>query len=142
MDDDKTHSVPATSCPQQSWVREMARVGTSKYVMVTTEDCFLHVIKCIQSKEGGGYSKTVSISQFILPNQDSRKPLPVSPPSTYTFRSLTCSQLTKGGVGKSAKPCGWLTFKSMHGTFMVLRDSYGVTQVYVPKEVFLSIYSI
>ncbi|ODM89800.1 Aspartate--tRNA ligase, mitochondrial [Orchesella cincta] len=66
--------------------------------------------------------------------KDWRKPPPVSPPSTYTFRSHTCGQLTKEDEGKSVRLCGWLTFKRLNGTFVVLRDLYGVTQIYVPKE--------
>ncbi|CAL8137705.1 unnamed protein product [Orchesella dallaii] len=67
-------------------------------------------------------------------SKDWRKPPPIAPPSTYTFRSHTCGQLTKEDVGESVKLCGWLTFKRLNGTFMVLRDLYGVTQIYVPKE--------
>lgn len=56
-------------------------------------------------------------------------------PSNYTFRTHTCGELTAENVGQTVTLCGWLTFKRMKGAFVVLRDLYGVTQLYVPREV-------
>lgn len=65
----------------------------------------------------------------------SKKLVIAGKPSKYTTRSHTCGELTADNVGHEVTLCGWLTFKRLNGMFMVLRDLYGVTQLYVPKEV-------
>lgn len=59
----------------------------------------------------------------------------VEGPAHYTYRSHTCGELTALNVGETVTLCGWVTFKRMNGSFIVLRDLYGITQLYVPKEV-------
>ncbi len=49
----------------------------------------------------------------------------------HTYRTHTCSQLTKANVGESVKLSGWVHRKRDHGNllFIDLRDHYGITQL-------------
>lgn len=48
-------------------------------------------------------------------------------------RSHTCGQLGASDVGSRVVLCGWVSFKRLF--FLLLRDSYGVTQVQPNYEV-------
>jgi len=43
--------------------------------------------------------------------------------------------LTKEHIGQRVSLAGWLQFHRVEGTFLVLRDGYGSTQVFIPTEV-------
>ncbi|MEK6746707.1 MAG: aspartate--tRNA ligase [Pseudomonadota bacterium] len=49
----------------------------------------------------------------------------------HTYRTHTCSQLTKNNVGETVKLSGWVHRKRDHGNllFIDLRDHYGITQL-------------
>jgi aspartyl-tRNA synthetase len=49
----------------------------------------------------------------------------------HTYRTHTCSQLTKKNVGETVKLSGWVHRKRDHGNllFIDLRDHYGITQL-------------
>lgn len=53
--------------------------------------------------------------------------------SKFTKRTHTCGDLTEKHVGTVVKLFGWLEFQRM-GKFITLRDSYGSTQLIIPKE--------
>ncbi|XP_022695453.1 aspartate--tRNA ligase, mitochondrial-like [Varroa jacobsoni] len=50
----------------------------------------------------------------------------------FTGRSHTCGQLGASDVGSRVVLCGWVSFKRLF--FLLLRDSYGVTQVVFDKD--------
>lgn len=47
----------------------------------------------------------------------------------YTYRTHTCGELRLADEGKDVKLCGWLEY-CRPPKFLVIRDSYGSTQVY------------
>ncbi|XP_066600886.1 aspartate--tRNA ligase, mitochondrial [Prorops nasuta] len=51
----------------------------------------------------------------------------------YTYRTHTCGELKKENVGEHVQLCGWLEYQRVP-QFLILRDSYGSTQVIIPKE--------
>nr|CAH7722507.1 unnamed protein product [Callosobruchus chinensis] len=51
----------------------------------------------------------------------------------YTNRSYTCGELNANNIGESVVLCGWLEFQRMN-KFVVLRDSYGETQLLVDDK--------
>ncbi|XP_049802533.1 aspartate--tRNA ligase, mitochondrial isoform X3 [Schistocerca nitens] len=51
----------------------------------------------------------------------------------FTKRTHSCGDLTEKHVGSVVKLFGWLEFQRM-GKFITLRDSYGSTQLVIPKE--------
>lgn len=52
----------------------------------------------------------------------------------YTQRTHTCGDLRSDNVGERVVLCGWLEFQRMN-KFVVLRDSYGVTQLIISEKV-------
>lgn len=52
------------------------------------------------------------------------------------LRTHTCGELRKGDAGKRVKLCGWVDAIRLQGKigFILLRDRYGITQVFVGKE--------
>lgn len=96
-------------------------------------------------KKGEAASTTTKLPDIEGMNRDFKqfrndigcdlRPTAVEGPSQYTFRSHTCGELTAKNVGETVTLCGWVTFKRMNGSFIVLRDLYGITQLYVSKEV-------
>ncbi|XP_011502386.1 PREDICTED: aspartate--tRNA ligase, mitochondrial [Ceratosolen solmsi marchali] len=53
--------------------------------------------------------------------------------NTFVYRTHTCGELTINDINKNVQLCGWLQFKRMEA-FIVLRDSYGVTQCIIYKQ--------
>jgi len=52
----------------------------------------------------------------------------------YVLRTHTCGELTLKNVGEEVKLNGWLEFHRMC-KFIILRDSYGSTQLFIPEHV-------
>lgn len=52
----------------------------------------------------------------------------------YTNRTYTCGELRINNVGETVVLCGWLEYQRMN-KFIVLRDSYGETQVLISDKV-------
>lgn len=52
----------------------------------------------------------------------------------YSDRTHTCGELNAKHIGKKVVLCGWLEYQRMN-KFVVLRDSYGQTQLLVSDEV-------
>ncbi|XP_025152367.1 aspartate--tRNA ligase, mitochondrial isoform X2 [Harpegnathos saltator] len=57
----------------------------------------------------------------------------VSPVNRYVARTHTCGELTLTNIGEQVKLSGWMEFKRM-GKFIILRDSYGSTQLLIPED--------
>ncbi|XP_063974853.1 aspartate--tRNA ligase, mitochondrial [Diachasmimorpha longicaudata] len=51
----------------------------------------------------------------------------------FTQRTHTCGELTLKNVGEEVQLCGWMEFQRM-GKFIILRDSYGSTQLIIPDD--------
>lgn len=58
----------------------------------------------------------------------------VSPANRYVSRTHTCGELTLKNLEEEVKLSGWIEFKRM-GQFIILRDSYGSTQLLISKDV-------
>jgi len=58
----------------------------------------------------------------------------VSPVNRYVLRTHTCGELTLQNVGEEVKLSGWVEFQRMR-KFLILRDSYGSTQLLIPEDV-------
>ncbi|XP_050307458.1 aspartate--tRNA ligase, mitochondrial [Anthonomus grandis grandis] len=71
---------------------------------------------------------------LIDENQENelQKP-PNSTLNKYTYRTHTCGQLNLDNVGQKVLICGWLEYQRMN-KFVVLRDSYGETQLIIPDK--------
>lgn len=52
----------------------------------------------------------------------------------FADRTHTCNELTGKNVGEKVVLCGWLEYQRM-GKFLILRDSYGQTQVLLTDKV-------
>lgn len=52
----------------------------------------------------------------------------------YTNRTYTCGDLRINNVGEIVVLCGWLEYQRMN-KFIILRDSYGETQVIISDKV-------
>src|SRR5210317_943169 len=52
------------------------------------------------------------------------------------LRTHTCGELNKKHVGKEVTLCGWADSVRPHGKigFISIRDTYGITQVFVGKD--------
>lgn len=59
----------------------------------------------------------------------------VLPVNRYVSRTHTCGELTLENVGEEVKLSGWMEFQRMGGKFIILRDSYGSTQLLIPEDV-------
>ncbi|GAB1869573.1 Aspartyl-tRNA synthetase, mitochondrial [Camponotus japonicus] len=57
----------------------------------------------------------------------------VSPVNRYVLRTHTCGELTLQNVGEEVKLSGWVEFQRMR-KFLILRDSYGSTQLLIPED--------
>ncbi len=51
------------------------------------------------------------------------------------LRTHTCGELRENDIGKSVTLCGWLFATRVSSSFLLLKDSYGTTQVLVDKSV-------
>ncbi|CAL1674924.1 unnamed protein product [Lasius platythorax] len=58
----------------------------------------------------------------------------VLPVNRYVSRTHTCGELTLENVGEEVKLSGWMEFQRMGGKFIILRDSYGSTQLLIPED--------
>uniref|UniRef100_A0A0C9QGP4 DARS2_1 protein n=1 Tax=Fopius arisanus TaxID=64838 RepID=A0A0C9QGP4_9HYME len=56
----------------------------------------------------------------------------IAPVNKFVQRSHTCGELTLENVGEDVQLCGWMEFHRM-GKFVILRDSYGSTQLIIPN---------
>uniref|UniRef100_A0A667YI30 Aspartyl-tRNA synthetase 2, mitochondrial n=1 Tax=Myripristis murdjan TaxID=586833 RepID=A0A667YI30_9TELE len=54
-------------------------------------------------------------------------------PSSLTFRSHTCGELTPQHVGERVTLCGWVQYLRQD-LFVILRDFSGLTQVLIPQD--------
>ncbi|KAM4728423.1 aspartate--tRNA ligase, mitochondrial [Anableps anableps] len=54
-------------------------------------------------------------------------------PSSLSFRTHTCGELTSHHVGEKVTLCGWVQYLR-HDLFIILRDFSGLTQVLIPEE--------
>lgn len=52
----------------------------------------------------------------------------------YTNRTHTCGELNINHKGQKVTLCGWLEYQRMN-KFIVLRDSYGETQLVITEKV-------
>jgi len=79
------------------------------------------------------------ISAAYVHNAVINKSLPLNssrtmPANRYVLRTHTCGELTLKNVGEEVKLNGWLEFHRMC-KFIILRDSYGSTQLLIPENV-------
>lgn len=58
----------------------------------------------------------------------------VQPVNKYVSRTHTCGELNAQNVGSKVQLHGWLQFQRMN-KFIILRDSYGSTQLLIPDHV-------
>lgn len=71
---------------------------------------------------------------YLVDDSDSESPKSPRNISKYTTRTHTCGELTINNVGDKVILCGWLEYQRMN-KFVVLRDSYGETQLMIPKVI-------
>ncbi|XP_015117567.1 aspartate--tRNA ligase, mitochondrial [Diachasma alloeum] len=57
----------------------------------------------------------------------------VPPVNKFVQRTHTCGELSLKNVGEEVQLCGWMEFQRM-GKFVILRDSYGSTQLIIPED--------
>ncbi|XP_012217888.2 aspartate--tRNA ligase, mitochondrial [Linepithema humile] len=57
----------------------------------------------------------------------------VLPVNRYVLRTHTCGELTLKNLGEKVKLSGWIEFQRM-GKFIILRDSYGSTQLLISED--------
>ncbi|XP_014472835.1 PREDICTED: aspartate--tRNA ligase, mitochondrial [Dinoponera quadriceps] len=57
----------------------------------------------------------------------------VSSANRYVSRTHTCGELTLKNLGEKVQLNGWMEFKRMD-KFIILRDSYGSTQLLIPED--------
>lgn len=55
--------------------------------------------------------------------------------NAFTTRSHNCGQLTSEQVGSKVTLYGWIKYKRLQNTFLILQDCYGTTQVILPKKI-------
>ena len=53
--------------------------------------------------------------------------------NAFVNRTHTCGQLSERDVGREVRLCGWIQYQRL-GKFVILRDSYGLTQIIVLKN--------
>lgn len=51
----------------------------------------------------------------------------------YTYRTHNCGELRETDVGKQVSVCGWVQYKRQ-SNFLIVRDSYGLIQVYISAK--------
>jgi aspartyl-tRNA synthetase len=76
-------------------------------------------------------SSNKSQNIYLVDEDDSSSSESSTNINKYTQRTHTCGELTIDNVGENVTLCGWLEFQRMD-KFVVLRDSYGVTQLLIP----------
>jgi aspartyl-tRNA synthetase len=76
-------------------------------------------------------SSNKSQNIYLVDEDDSSSSESSTNINKYTQRTHTCGELTIDNVGEHVTLCGWLEFQRMD-KFVVLRDSYGVTQLLIP----------
>jgi hypothetical protein len=79
-------------------------------------------------------SSNKSQNIYLVDEDDSSSSESSTNINKYTQRTHTCGELTIDNVGEHVTLCGWLEFQRMD-KFVVLRDSYGVTQLMIPDTV-------
>lgn len=77
-------------------------------------------------------SKTQQVYLIDENEINNKKSIPSA--NKFTNRTYTCGELRINNVGESVVLCGWLQYKRMN-KFIVLRDSYGETQILVSDQV-------
>ena len=58
----------------------------------------------------------------------------VQPVNKFVSRTHTCGELKIENIGENVQLCGWLEY-SRTKKFLILRDSYGSTQLIIPEHV-------
>ena len=53
--------------------------------------------------------------------------------NAFVNRSHTCGQLSHKNIGESVRLCGWIQYQRL-GKFVILRDSYGLTQIMIENK--------
>lgn len=71
---------------------------------------------------------------YLIDENDTNNKKMINSRSKYTNRSCTCGELNIENVGERVILCGWLEYNRMN-KFVVLRDSYGETQVILSEKV-------
>ncbi|KAJ8964825.1 hypothetical protein NQ314_004633 [Rhamnusium bicolor] len=80
------------------------------------------------------YSTSSKSKQVYLIDEDENSNKSrVSSFNKYTNRSYTCGELRSNNIGESVNLCGWLEYQRMN-KFVVLRDSYGETQLLINEK--------
>lgn len=85
-------------------------------------------------KNSRSFCSTSKKQVFLIDESDCNGKSDVGNANKYTNRTYTCGELRKSNVGETVVLCGWLQYQRMH-KFVVLRDSYGETQVLISEKV-------
>ncbi|CAH1970648.1 unnamed protein product [Acanthoscelides obtectus] len=67
---------------------------------------------------------------YLIDEKSGEESQAINRVNKYTNRSYTCGELNTNHIGESVVLCGWLEYQRMN-RFVVLRDSYGETQMLV-----------
>ncbi|XP_038063597.1 aspartate--tRNA ligase, mitochondrial-like [Patiria miniata] len=84
-------------------------------------------IFCQQLKRNLHQTKKVLCSEVEIHHNKKRAP------NSFSWRTHSCGELSAAQVGESVMLCGWIQHKR-YNFMLTVRDSYGVTQVVLPKE--------
>lgn len=77
---------------------------------------------------------TSRTQNVYLVDEDSDNENKVYSVNRYSNRTYTCGELRSKNVGETVELNGWLQFQRMN-KFIILRDSYGETQLVVNDKV-------
>lgn len=89
--------------------------------------------KCTH-ENGGHQLKNVQENCKTPPSTNAGKVLKIADLNKFANRTHTCNELTGENVGEKVIICGWLEYLRL-GKFLILRDSYGQTQVLLTDKV-------
>nr|CAI5866150.1 unnamed protein product [Callosobruchus analis] len=96
---------------------------------------YLFQVFCVNNTPIERYYSTPQKTQqiYLIDENNSLDTSTTNRVNRYTIRSYTCGELSSKNIGESVLLCGWLEFQRMN-RFVVLRDSYGETQLLVDDK--------
>ena len=94
-------------------------------------------IKLLSTSHAKYYSSNISLAEIAKTKFSDSANVTSSSPHLNSFlqsRTHTCGQLRLSDEGSAVRLCGWLQFKRLD-KFLLLKDSYGVTQLLLKDDV-------